>query len=543
MRVIPPIAIGSAGSFARASANGTYFDKTGTLQIAAANVPRFSYNPVALTVAPKFLQEAAATNLILWSRDGTNAAWTKTDTTPLLNQTGIDGVANSATLYTQGSAGSAQVTQVVTVPAGSAVTTSPYIKRGNNDWVLMYLTDASYANGVSAWFNLATGLFGSVTAFGSPTGVATAVFAGPNGFYAPQVSCTPGGSNTTARWTIFACTGDGSFTRANGATYIVDMADIEVGSVATSTIITGATAVTRAADVLTGQGLLYSTVGNPDATAGELAWVSGTTYAVGDIRTVASLNRNYYRTVAGAGTVQPNLDTVNWIDNGPCNRWASLDTLRNTATTASTSLQMVIAPGQRINALGIVGLQASSVTVSVDVGGTNYYYKTYSTVVRNTTDWLGYFFNAFRYSPSLVLFDIPLITGATVTLTFIGGAIKVGGIVMGQSAYIGTAMYTAVRSALNFSTVTRDAFGNATLVPRRSVPKTDQKLYLAKASVNAILQLVYDLNSVPALWSGLDDNNADGYFESLLVLGVYKQFDISLDQPDVAVVTLSLEEI
>jgi hypothetical protein len=543
MRVINPLTIGSAGSFTRASANGTYFDNTGTLKTAAANVPRFSFNPLALAIAPKFLQEAAATNLILWSRDGTQAAWSKTDTTTALNQVGIDGIAASATLYTQGSAGTAIVSQAVTVSAGAATVASPYVKRGNNDWLLMYLTGPSLTNGVCAWFNAATGLFGTVTTLGTATGVLAVVAPGPNGFYSPQLTCIPSVSTTSLQWSIFAVTGDAVTTRATGATYTVDAADIELGTVATSTIITGAATVTRAADVLTGQGLLYSSVAEPDATVGEIAWVSGTTYAVGDIRTVVSLHHNYYRSVAGAGTIQPNLDTANWTDNGPNNRWASLDVLRNTATVATTSMQMVIAPGTRINALGIVGLQASSVTISVDIGGTNYYYKTISTIVRNTVDWLGYFFNAFRYLPSIAVFDIPLITGATVTLTFAGGAIKVGGLVMNMAVYIGAAQYNAVRSANNFSTVTRDVFGNATLVPRRSVPKTDQKVYLSKANVNAILQLMYDLNAVPALWSGLDDLSSDGYFEALLIVGIYKEMSINLDHPDMAILTLTLEEI
>jgi len=41
-----------------------------------------------------------------------------------------------------------------------------------------------------------------------------------------------------------------------------------------------------------------------------LAWVSGTTYAVGDAVTYSGLT--YIRLIAGAGTTTPNLDTTNW---------------------------------------------------------------------------------------------------------------------------------------------------------------------------------------------------------------------------------------
>ena len=54
-----------------------------------------------------------ATNLALWCRDMTNAAWTKTNMSAALTQTGIDNTLNSATLLTA-TAGSATVLQAIT---------------------------------------------------------------------------------------------------------------------------------------------------------------------------------------------------------------------------------------------------------------------------------------------------------------------------------------------------------------------------------------------------------------------------------------------
>jgi hypothetical protein len=96
---------------------------------------------------------------------------------------------------------------------------------------------------------------------------------------------------------------------------------------------------------------------------------------------------------------------------------------------------------------------------------------------------------------------------------------------------------------LNFSTTTRDNFGNVTLVQRRSVPKTDQKIFTKKASVNSILQLMSDLNASPALWSGLDDQTTSDYFDALLILGFYKEMSIDVQHADYALLSLQLEEI
>ncbi|NRR28896.1 hypothetical protein HSX11_01740 [Oxalobacteraceae bacterium] len=45
---------------------------------------------------------------------------------------------------------------------------------------------------------------------------------------------------------------------------------------------------------------------------GAIAWVSGTTYAVGDVRYSPITQYSYRRKVAGAGTTDPSVDTTNW---------------------------------------------------------------------------------------------------------------------------------------------------------------------------------------------------------------------------------------
>lgn len=52
--------------------------------------------------------------------------------------------------------------------------------------------------------------------------------------------------------------------------------------------------------------------------AGAAVWVTGTTYAIGDVR-YSTLNQKVYRRItAGAGSTDPSLDSTNWkiINNG-----------------------------------------------------------------------------------------------------------------------------------------------------------------------------------------------------------------------------------
>ncbi len=71
----------------------------GYAQTVAGTLTQFSSNQLRIT-DKGLLIEDSRTNVLLWDQDLTNAAWTKTSITATLDQTGPDGVANSATRLT-----------------------------------------------------------------------------------------------------------------------------------------------------------------------------------------------------------------------------------------------------------------------------------------------------------------------------------------------------------------------------------------------------------------------------------------------------------
>jgi hypothetical protein len=235
-----------------------------------------------------------------------------------------------------------------------------------------------------------------------------------------------------------------------------------------------------------------------------------------------------------------------WEDIGPTNKWAMFDTLRNTATQLASPLTVVITPGQRVDSIALLGLVADSATItmtSVTGGGTVYSYtQTLST--REVSDWYAYFFAKFSTKPSVVLFDLPPYTDAviTVTLTRSTGYVSCGALVLGTNVYVGRVLHQAENDALNFSTIDRDLFGSAVLVQRRTVPKVNVPVRFTKSNTQTLLDLRVTLNAVPAVWAGLDTDD-DGYFGAFLILGVYKQFKLTADQPDEGMATIEVEEI
>lgn len=283
---------------------------------------------------------------------------------------------------------------------------------------------------------------------------------------------------------------------------------------------------------------------------GETAWVSAGTYSTGDVRIRTSTHRKYRCLNNHTGvTIAPESDATNWLDIGPTNKWAMFDLERNTGTVVSGgTLEVVIQPGRRVSSIGLVGLVADELTIEVTSGGGPVLYSvTESLRLRNTTKWSEYYFGEFRFRTAVVRFDLPLVANAeiTITLTKASGDITCGGIVLGTAVDLGRIVTNSAPTSdtLNFSKVDRDDFGNATLVKRRAVPKTRQQLLAPKNSVDKLREVRDDLDAVPALWSGLDDKSASGYFETLLILGIYKEFSISLDHENYAVVNLQLEEI
>lgn len=294
--------------------------------------------------------------------------------------------------------------------------------------------------------------------------------------------------------------------------------------------------------------LTSSSIAEPDTTIGEQAWVSGATYpTVGTLVILTSTHRKYYKlntNVSTNLTVAPNINTADWLDIGPTNKWAMFDTTRTAGSTSTSTVTLTIAPGVRANSIAIVGCVANYASISVSSGGEVIYTYNTSLITRHTTGWYKYFYGSFEYKASVLTFAVPpnLNNIITITITMPTSDGVIGSIILGNYINLGDIQKQPVLEATNFSKIERDSYGNSLLVPRRSVPRTSQKTFTTKANVNKLMAARESLNAVPAIWAGLEDVN-DLYFEPLLIMGVYKEFSISMDYPEHAIVSLQLEEM
>jgi hypothetical protein len=118
---------GAAFTRADAATCATYFGPDGLLRVALANRLRLTYGDPAASLGAALLLEGARTNVCLRNRDLANAAWTKVSCSAVKDQTGIDGVASSASRITA-TAGNGTCLQAITL-GSSARAQSAYIKR------------------------------------------------------------------------------------------------------------------------------------------------------------------------------------------------------------------------------------------------------------------------------------------------------------------------------------------------------------------------------------------------------------------------------
>lgn len=236
-------------TFTRAS-TGTYFDSTGTLQTAAVDEPRFDHDPV--TGEPLgLLIEEQRTNLLLWSEDFDNAAWTKTSVTVSANvRTAPDGTATADKLIVDNGAATVSAYLIqsgVSKSANAVLTTSFIAEAGEFDRALLLVQDSgTSANRVTLTVSLTDGSVISALSFGTYTVQDYDVKPLSGGRF--RISLTvQTGSETTSAVRIYAqdsvaTTGDG-----NSGIYIWG-AQLEQGSFPTSYIRTEGAQVTRLAD-------------------------------------------------------------------------------------------------------------------------------------------------------------------------------------------------------------------------------------------------------------------------------------------------------
>jgi hypothetical protein len=281
--------------------------------------PRFDYDPV--TLAPKgLLIEEQRTNLLLRSEEFDSVSWSKANATITANSVvAPNGTTTADTFVSTATAGASSGANQGVTGTVAAYTFSIYAKAGTVNFLRLALTSNTVA--ANAWFNLATGVVGTVE-----SGVTASITAAGNGWYRCSVTRTLAAVSETCF--IRLADLDNSLSAPSGSTLSTWGAQLEAGAFATSYIPTVASQVTRAADSASMIGNNFARWYNPntgtfylEASGRQPALVfSNATSGYANYRSLyrqpASANQPVIAFEANAGVTSANL-TLGLTDGNP----------------------------------------------------------------------------------------------------------------------------------------------------------------------------------------------------------------------------------
>lgn len=320
----------------RALNTATAINSSGVIAAVNANLPRFDYDPVALTCKGLLIEEAR-TNLQTYSE--TFSSWPTLSGASAPNATAanpLGGTTVSKLTEDSSSGGHVIGSANITVSSGATVTLSVYAKPAGRNWIAVY--DSRSTTG--KYFDIANGVIGG-NLVGAP--VSASITPGPNGYYRCSITVTAPATIVTPQ--VWLASANNTFSyQGNGTSgAYLSAFQTEVGAFATSYIPNLATGTTtRNADVVTMTGTNFSSWYN--ASEGTISCnvtltsTPTTTAAFPRVLTIGGANPDtdeisiYTRTqgvgvnfglpfggITTAGVSQANLDGI----SSPINNWGA----------------------------------------------------------------------------------------------------------------------------------------------------------------------------------------------------------------------------
>lgn len=347
------------------------------------------------------------------------------------------------------------------------------------------------------------------------------------------------GAFPTRSTLTFYASGDTTFTISGSVQYL----QVELGSTATSYIPTSTGAITRAADVVTGSGLIYTDAVNTEYNE----WNPATAYSVGDRVRVEDDKMVYENILAGTNSTAPSLAPSRWIPVYATNKWRAFDTKINTQTSRAESLTFILKPGN-ITGIGLLNTEASYVEISVVVPteATPCVFSGAADLTNGNTigSWYEYFFEPIQQLDSFIagvdsaLPNIPPFINAIVcvTLYYPANTAKVGNLVVGMVSDLGLTQYDSSIGIVDYSKKTTDDFGNINLVQRTYSKRLNVELQFRNEKVDSLAKMLAQYRAAPVVWIGMDN-----IYTSMIIYGYYRDWEISLSGPSHSTVRIQIE--
>lgn len=530
MKALRPTTISfpSTGQFTRAS-TATYVED-GLVKTASNNIPRWQNGILLL--------EDSSTNLLTYSEQFDNAAWSKNNITVTANAIlSPDNTVDAEKLVETATTSFHELTQSITASVGTKYTGSIFLKAAERSFAFVGFNGGGIISFVSV--NLSNGQV-SLAANNSTEFEYSSVKL-ENGWYRIAISAIASSAISMSFSTRISI--DGVWDNRNYLGVLTNGiyawgSQLEVKPKATSYIPTVATSVTRQADTFTGTGLIYTS-----ATDARPLWSSATTYAVG---AVVRYNNKVYESLQATNlNKQPDINPTWWLDLGADNISAAFDGKVGSKTTSTDVLRMIVHPGTNIDSVAYVETTASLITTSVVDEQYNIVYTQNSGLDSSVIeDWYDYFFIDPLGDPITQVvhqginpIDPNLLIGVEIVRS---GAVELGSFLTGQTTALGLTQYGVRAGIVDYSRKDVDEFGNISVVERAYSKRLEADIYVYNYDLNKVQRFLYNVRAVPVLWIATDDPELA---EVSNVYGFYKDFSTTIAYPDVSLCSLQIEGI
>lgn len=245
-----------------------------------------------------------------------------------------------------------------------------------------------------------------------------------------------------------------------------------------------------------------SSIVEPDA--GETAWVSGGTYALGDRRIRTTTHRIYECVLAHTGrAVLPEDDAAYWLEYRPTNKWAMLDGTVSTQSFDTDPLVFVINPGF-YGGVDFYGLQGEEITFThKDQPSGAVIYTVTEPLIEPVAGWYDWLFTPIRQRTKFQVRDLlPYANGElTVTITPRDGFAKVGLIAIGNSISLvsenGGTEYYATAEPVDYSYIATASDGTTEIRRRNYATNMRATVFLEQEDADAALLIVQQVLGTP----------------------------------------------
>ena len=272
------------------------------------------------------------------------------------------------------------------------------------------------------------------------------------------------------------------------------------------------------------------------------AWSSATTYSLGQRVIVVSTHKVYESLQNSNLNKDPTLasNATWWIEVSPTNRWKMFDISNTTQTTNADSIVVTITPGQVVNSVSLMNLEGISIRVKVTDPLEGVVYDKTVSLNNNGTinNWYNYFFSPISKKKSVVITDMPSYGTAIIeiTVTNTGRTAKCGVCTLGQINYLGEGINLGATVGIqDYSRKEKNDFGDYVVVQRNYAKRAKYTMAVLNEQIDALQNLLADLRTTACVWVG-DDN-----YESTMIYGFYKDFDIVISNHIVSDCNIEIE--